>query len=475
VIVGAEPRIIVPVARSLHRQGVRCIIAVPPRESFSIRSRTIADVVQLHGTLAEASSFLGLLADAQDAAWIAPASDDGLAIIAHGYSWLSRICAVGCPEPDAVARVLDWPRAGAAAQVATCVAMLMVDDAAAAVFQYRLERRGDDDARAVAVSEPADPDLVERSVTLLSQLRWKGVATIEFIRQEPGSAPEVARVTGRFWDTIALPIDLGVDFPRYAWEASQSRSPAPPSSYVIGATSGTATLWSASDPLPALQQATASVLQPVARWLAHTTLGAAVQRLLHEFRVAQYLPDDRRSRYLGIRLRRLLGRPLKQRLPTPVRSVLFVCHANIVRSAAAAEFLREALRASGSSNVQVASAGTTTRDGCQADPRVQRAALALGASLAHHRSQRLTQELVSQSDVIFAMDDMNFVNIETDFPQSRAKLRMLGGMNSSGAWDGTEIVDPYSGTDAEVASRVAEIHHFVTELHAALTRNNEQG
>ena len=115
------------------------------------------------------------------------------------------------------------------------------------------------------------------------------------------------------------------------------------------------------------------------------------------------------------------------RFPRPIDSVLFVCHGNIMRSAAAAGFLREELRAAGITNVRVASAGTHAHDGRAADARAQDAARQLGLSLREHGAAKLTTKMVAEHDVIFAMDELNYVNIATTFPESRPKLLLFGG------------------------------------------------
>ncbi len=297
---------------------------------------------------------------------------------------------------------------------------------------------------------------------------------VEFTREAPDADYAVHNITGRFWSAIQLPISLGVDFPRYAWEISQGIPPTPPATYEIGRKIGRMPLWSRADPIPAIQEAVESVTDALIPRTTRANVAATTQRALDTIRVAQRLPDGRGRRYLTRRFTRSLGLQRKDRLPARVGSVLFVCHGNMIRSAAAAQFFRDELRRSGVSHITVASAGTNARTGSAADSRAQRAALELGTSLEHHRSQPLTREMVDRADVIFAMDDFNVVNIETDFPQSRGKVYLLGGMNGSGSWEPSEIIDPYSATDAEITLTIASIHRFVAALHTALTRTSDQ-
>ena len=107
IIVGAEPRKIVTVARSLHRAGVRCIVATPHGQPLRVSSRAFAGVVRLRGDLADSADMLARLARSEGAAWVVPTSDSSLQIVCAAYQDLSRHSAVGSPPPAIVQRVLD--------------------------------------------------------------------------------------------------------------------------------------------------------------------------------------------------------------------------------------------------------------------------------------------------------------------------------------------------------------------------------
>jgi protein-tyrosine-phosphatase len=322
-------------------------------------------------------------------------------------------------------------------------------------------------------------------------------------------------VNGRFWGSLPLNTAAGVDFPLFAWELSQGIVPAPPATYPIGLrvrwTAGSlmraghvfaeqpedrigvgaalrqliadfapgtkSAMWSWRDPLPAIQEVDVVLVQ-WAKDLVKATLRAIVPRtLLSIAKDSRLLPADRRALYLKRRLLGTVGAGRAVSLPRPVHSVLFVCHGNIMRSAAAAGFLRDELRARGISDVQVASAGTHAHDGRPADARAQDAARQLGLSLREHGASRLTTKSVAEADVIFAMDELNYVNILTTFPESRAKLMLFGGMNESGSYRAHEIADPYMSSNGEINATVASIKQYVALLARALVagRGSEAG
>ncbi|HEY2897172.1 MAG TPA: ATP-grasp domain-containing protein [Gemmatimonadaceae bacterium] len=62
-------------------------------------------------------------------------------------------------------------------------------------------------------SVSAEAELVERSRTLLEHMRWCGVAMVEFKRDASTGIPYLMEVNGRFWGSLQLAIDAGVNFP----------------------------------------------------------------------------------------------------------------------------------------------------------------------------------------------------------------------------------------------------------------------
>jgi predicted ATP-grasp superfamily ATP-dependent carboligase len=66
----------------------------------------------------------------------------------------------------------------------------------------------------VRQSEPMDEALLERSLALLAKLGWCGVAMVEYKRDAGNSEPVLMEINGRFWGSLQLATDAGVDFPR---------------------------------------------------------------------------------------------------------------------------------------------------------------------------------------------------------------------------------------------------------------------
>jgi predicted ATP-grasp superfamily ATP-dependent carboligase len=79
-----------------------------------------------------------------------------------------------------------------------------------------------------------DPDLLRRSVALLRSFDWNGVAMLEFKRRASDGTPFLMEINGRFWGSLQLAVDAGVDFPRLLVEAATGRVPQPVLTYQTG-------------------------------------------------------------------------------------------------------------------------------------------------------------------------------------------------------------------------------------------------
>ncbi len=60
-----------------------------------------------------------------------------------------------------------------------------------------------------------DLDLKEKAAKLLKAMNWDGVAMVEFKRDIRNSEAKLIEVNGRYWGSLALAFESGVDFPRY--------------------------------------------------------------------------------------------------------------------------------------------------------------------------------------------------------------------------------------------------------------------
>ena len=82
-------------------------------------------------------------------------------------------------------------------------------------------------------SVPVDPLLRGHAESLLRAARYRGVAMVEFRMGTDGS-PYLMEVNARFWGSLQLAVDCGVDFPWLYWQLLQGVPVKPVEDYVIG-------------------------------------------------------------------------------------------------------------------------------------------------------------------------------------------------------------------------------------------------
>jgi predicted ATP-grasp superfamily ATP-dependent carboligase len=79
-----------------------------------------------------------------------------------------------------------------------------------------------------------DPALLTQAERLLGPLGWHGVAMLEYKQDRRTGTPFLMEVNGRFWGSLQLAIDAGVDFPYLAWQLTHGAPPQTVPSYEVG-------------------------------------------------------------------------------------------------------------------------------------------------------------------------------------------------------------------------------------------------
>lgn len=197
-------------------------------------------------------------------------------------------------------------------------------------------------------------------------------------------------------------------------------------------------------------------------------------QLLTHLRIARELGGRARWIYLKLCLLRLLGwrHDDKRALPVRPRSVLFVCHGNIIRSPMAAALFESQLRTRSVATISVASAGLHSEPGRAADPRALALAPEFGLSLDGHRTRCLTDEMVEWAEAIFVMDFRNEAVFLSRYPGARSKLFLLGAGESG--IESVEIADPYEGSVNDVRACYRRLQRCVEELEQFLLPGSNQ-
>lgn len=335
--------------------------------------------------------------------------------------------------------------------------------------------------QSIALSEP----MTDYALRLLRHVRWHGVAMVEFKWDERTETPVLMEVNGRFWGSVQLAIDAGVNFPLLLYQMATGQPMRPTANqYRIGARSRwllgdldqlLVRLWKSDEALH-LPAGYPSRLRSLAEFCRFVQPGMRYEMLrsgdpgpfLHELRqfvadLTHNLQAKMRRRQQGrsgggtlcgpdegpggSRPRRLsygaLGSDVSQELlRAPVRRVLIVCKGNICRSPLAESYMKMRLTEQNRS-VEVSSAGLETSPGKAAHPLARLVAQRDGVSLNGHTTTPLKRELVAKADIVLVMEARHLEALARTYPEAAGKVVSLGRFNGNGR---TEIFDPFGGT-----------------------------
>ena len=307
LILDGPPRIVVTVARCLHRLGVAVDVAQLSSEDVpGLPSRAIRRVIRLRDHREDPDRFLAefqQLIKAGGYDMLIPASDPALILIGRYYDALGPLLRVCCPPPEVTRRVLDkaltveaakrcgvsvprtfrlgdtesessFPvvakpvdktktgrvqyfhsaeelRSAAEADPDLCssyllqeyfhgdgvgIETLISDGRPLVMFQHRRlkEYPARGGVSVLAVSEPVDPELGRLALTLLGELNWDGVAMVELRHDRATGRASLIEVNGRYWGSLPLSVYAGLSFPAYEWQLAHGETPRPPADYRQG-------------------------------------------------------------------------------------------------------------------------------------------------------------------------------------------------------------------------------------------------
>ena len=296
--------------------------------------------------------------------------------------------------------------------------------------------------------------LIEPAERLLRALRWHGVAMVEFKLTAAGEV-FLVEINPRFWGSLALGIDAGVDFPAGLLSIGAGEPLPPQPVYRVGQRTRNIAndiFWMKcnlvadhSDKLLLTRPRMQSLLEYGRPLLGQESwdffdardIGITVRivwDVLAKMATKAFgAMDGYFDRwYLSIAQKsvlRRLGRMHK-------RSILFLCYGNICRSP-----LAEALAKIHMPEIEVASAGFHEREARPSPDFMHSVAAQAGTDLSEHRSQRVVQSMVNNADVVVVMDRGNYKQLKEQFPEAIEKTVFLGMFAKPSR---LEIEDPYN-------------------------------
>ena len=154
-----------------------------------------------------------------------------------------------------------------------------------------------------------------------------------------------------------------------------------------------------------------------------------------------------------------------------MRSVLFVCTANICRSPTAEGVLRGLLTAAGKGDaIEIASAGTHDyHAGEPPFPVAVAVARRRGYEIAPRAARRVTSGDFDHFDLILTMDNANLASLRSIAPtRSKQKIELL--LTYGDRFHGKEVPDPYGGKPSDYAIALDMIEDGCRGLVSLLLR-----
>lgn len=310
-----------------------------------------------------------------------------------------------------------------------------------------------------------DPVLEAHARRLLDVVDYSGLAMVEFRCRNSDRVPFFVEVNGRLWGSIALCLHAGIDFPTAFLDCVRMGNPTPERrtpTYRAGILCRNvypgefrhlfSVLKAEAKPnLPPPPSKIRTILNFFLRFLDPRVRYDVLwlSDPLPAFAQSVVMFGDLRGG-LRYRLRRMVAflhcrliriRTRVRAFSVHPRSILFLCHGNILRSPfaehlwnARASFFDTAL------TCRAASAGFIPIDGRRTPPEHLPIARACGVDLSVHRSRRVREGDIAAADAIFVMDYANMEDLLAAFPRARAKAYFLGAF--SGDRD-IFIPDPY--------------------------------
>jgi len=89
-------------------------------------------------------------------------------------------------------------------------------------------------ASVLCESLPVDPRLREFAVRMLGPIGWHGVAMMEYKQDRRTGELVLMEVNGRFWGSLELAVEAGVDFPHLAFQLARGIRPGAAPQYHLG-------------------------------------------------------------------------------------------------------------------------------------------------------------------------------------------------------------------------------------------------
>lgn len=310
---------------------------------------------------------------------------------------------------------------------------------------------------------------------LLAALDWHGVAMVEFKIDDKGQH-WLMEINPRFWGSLALSIDAGVNFPLGLLQIAKGEHPASQPKYKVPYYTRdlrTDVDWlkcnlrtDHQDPLLHTRSRVFSfleLLRPLSgreSWDHFDWSDLGITRRALALAVSdQVRPVYRKLRDWQVK-RKLLQRHrgLLRRLKTAggPGKILFLCYGNICRSPLAAALAEKRL-----SGVTIDSAGFHEQTGRSCPQKILRIGKSFGIDLSFHRSARVLRDQLASADLVIAMDLENLNRMRQEFSRMANRTTLLGLFATP---ETLGIADPYLADEAATSRICEQVRQSVENL-----------
>ena len=144
--------------------------------------------------------------------------------------------------------------------------------------------------------------------------------------------------------------------------------------------------------------------------------------------------------------------------------ILFVCTANIVRSFMAERILMERLKKENKTDIEVSSGAIIDMDGAPPDPKAVKILLEHGLNGAGHISSLVTEDMITDADMILVMENIHREIICNQYPVSREKTYLLKSFSRDYNTAFADIKDPHQLSTHHYRTCFAEIATAIDRL-----------
>jgi protein-tyrosine-phosphatase/predicted ATP-grasp superfamily ATP-dependent carboligase len=344
---------------------------------------------------------------------------------------------------------------------------LMKDGEPVAMFQHeRVHEPLGGGGSSYRKSAKLNPVMLKHSLAMLKELKWTGVAMVEYKYNRQTEEFVLMEINGRFWGSLPLAVAAGVDFPWLLYDMLvnnritiinkykvpiYARNPVKDLNWLkenIRADKNNPFLMTV--PLPKVLSELVNVFLLREKWDTIVwddpypgikqlwdyfleNLRGAIDKLQHLTLKLQYRYNPLYRWWLKHKTRKLLKKQ---------PSIAMLCKGNICRSPFAELYLCANLNGKFPS-LHVESYGLIERINRPSPENAIAVAKDFGVDLKPHRSKLFTEKVVEKSGIIFVMDFELYLRVKKQFPTAKQKLLFLGAFQKKA--DSPEILDPYGG------------------------------